>query len=112
MGTHTLEVTVSSDAVSATKSFEITGAPVALRVLDTLVPGVKLSSDISGKLIVAQYTDSTMKMLDSVKIYNYTNGVNQAGEFNSLDFKNQIQPNSRLFFISNDFAPIAFDVAK
>ena len=112
MGTHTLEATVTYSGVSATKSFEITGAPVALRVLDTGVPGVKLSSDISGKLIVAQYTDSTMKMLDSVKIYNYTNGVNQAGEFNSLDYKNQIQPNSRLFFISDNFAPIAYTAVR
>lgn len=111
MGTHTLEVTVSSGAVSDTKSFEITGAPVALRVLGTLVPGVKLGSDISGKLIVAQYTDSTMKVLDNVRIYKYTNGVNETGAFVYKD-KDYVKPNSRLFFISDNFAPIAFDVAK
>lgn len=111
MGKHTLEATVTYNDESATKTFEITGAPVALRVLDTRVPGVKLGSDISGKLIVAQYTDSTMKVLDNVKIYNYTNGVCDTGafEYNNKDF---VQANSRLFFISDNFAPIAFDVAR
>ncbi len=114
MGTHTLEATVTYKGVSATKTFEITGAPVALRVSETLVPEVKLGSDISGKLIVAKYTDETMKTLDSVKIYNYTNGVNEKGEFSfTYGVENDtVEYNSRLFFISNNFAPIAFDVAK
>ncbi len=114
MGTHTLEATVTFNGVSATKTFEITGAPVALRVSDTLVPEVKLGSDISGKLIVAKYTDETMKTLDSVKIYNYTNGVNEKGEFSfTYGVENDtVEYNSRLFFISDNFAPIAFDVAR
>ncbi len=110
MGTHTLEATITYNSNTVTGSWTITGAPVALRALDTNIPGISLGNDVSGKLIVAKYTDDTMSMLESVKIYKYTNGVNETGAFDFTE--DNVGNNVKMFFISEEFAPIAYSVAR
>ncbi len=115
IGTHTLTATITSFDGSVTKDYttQVTVSPVSIKVLAAGLPEVKMASNVSGKLVVAKYTGADFKELESVKVYEYTNGVLKNGESDEFNFEaDSITENTKLFFFDSSLKPLAINAIK